>query len=100
MEDLHKQEEGTPIEVVPLPPPIPSAAFHFNTKVAARLEKSPEQPADEREHMRMRLVALEAQLAAKGKQDARNVSVRLLKQEISQLRKHAAQLEHTTETGE
>jgi hypothetical protein len=45
----------------------------------------------------MRLVALETQLAAKGKQDARNVSVRLLKQEISHLKKRVAQLEQANE---
>ena len=43
--------------------------------------------------MRARLRDLEAQLAAKGKQDARNVSIRLLKQEIGKLKKRLAELE-------
>ncbi len=38
-------------------------------------------------------MALEAQLAAKGKQDARNVSIRLLKQEIGELKERIAGLE-------
>lgn len=32
--DLTKHEEGTPIGELPPPPPIPSAAFHFNKKGA------------------------------------------------------------------
>jgi len=97
VEDLSKQEEGIPHDEAPPPPPIPSPAFHFNKKVAACIEEPREQPTNEREQLRMRLVALETQLAAKGKQDARNVSVRLLKQEISHLKKRVAQLEQANE---
>src|SRR6266496_2112077 len=97
VEDLSKQEEGIPLDESPPPPPIPSPAFHFNKKVAARIEELSDQPASELEQLHMRLVALETQLAAKGKQDARNVSVRLLKQEISHLKKRVAQLEQANE---
>jgi hypothetical protein len=34
VEDLTKLDEGSPVGEVPSPPPIPSAAFHFNKKVA------------------------------------------------------------------
>ena len=93
VEDLNKQEAGIPIGEAPPPPPIPSPAFHFNKKVTACIEEPSDQPANELEQLRTRLVALETQLAAKGKQDARNVSIRLLKQEISQIKKRIAELE-------
>jgi integrase len=92
VEDLNNREEGIPVREPPPPPPIPSAAFHFNTKVTARIEEPSNQSTSESDQLHMRLVGLEAQLAAKGKQDARNVSTRLLKQEISQLKKQILEL--------
>jgi hypothetical protein len=41
----------------------------------------------------VQVMNLETQLAAKGKQDARNVSIRLLKQELDALKKRMAELE-------
>ena len=93
VEDLTRQDEGSPVGEVPSPPPIPSAAFHFNTKVAAHIAGPSSQSASEFDQMRARLRDLEAQLAAKGKQDARHVSIRLLKQEIGELKKRRAELE-------
>jgi integrase len=95
VENLSKQEAGIPTGEAPPPPPIPSPAFHFNKKVTACIEELSDQPANDLEQLRTRLVALETQLVAKGKQDARNVSVRLLKQEISQIKKRIAELEST-----
>jgi hypothetical protein len=89
--DLTKQEEGTPIGEPP--PPIPSAAFHFNKKVATRIEAESSQDPSELAQVRAQVMDLETQLAAKGKQDARNVSIRLLKQEMSELKKRMAELE-------
>ena len=43
--------------------------------------------------MRAQVMNLETQLAAKRKQDARNVSIRLLKQELDALKKRMAELE-------
>jgi integrase len=99
VEDLTKQEEGSPLGEPPSPPPIPSAAFHFNKKMAALIEEGSGQNASELAQLRSRLVDLETQLAAKGKQDARNVSIRLLKQEIGELKKHLAGLERQQEVG-
>jgi hypothetical protein len=97
IEDLTKQEEGVPIGEPPPPPPLPSAAFHFNTQVAARIEGASDQNPSEVEQVRARLLDLETQLAAKGKQDARNVSIRLLKQEIGELKRRLAELERWQE---
>ncbi|HEY6409401.1 MAG TPA: hypothetical protein VIY29_18230, partial [Ktedonobacteraceae bacterium] len=91
--DLTKQEEGTPIGEPPSPPPIPSAAFHFNKKVATHIEAGGSQDPSELDQVRAQVMDLETQLAAKGKQDARNVSIRLLKQEIGELKKRMAELE-------
>jgi len=93
VEDLNKQEAGIPTEEPPSPPPIPGPAFHFNRKVAAHIEGMENQHTGELDQLRTRLVELEAQLAAKGKRDTRNVSLRLLKQEISKIRKRIAELE-------
>jgi len=93
VEDLTRRDEGSPVGEVPSPPPIPSAAFHFNKKVAAYIAGPSSQSTSEFDQMRARLRDLEAQLAAKGKQDARNVSIRLLKQEIGELKKRLAELE-------
>ena len=93
VEDLTRRDEGSPVGEVPSPPPIPSAAFHFNKKVAAYIAGPSSQSTSEFDQMRARLRDLEAQLAAKGKQDARNVSIRLLKQEIGDLKKRLAELE-------
>jgi hypothetical protein len=93
VEDLTRRDEGSPVGEVPSPPPIPSAAFHFNKKVAAHIAGPSSQSTSEFDQMRARLRDLEAQLAAKGKQDARNVSIRLLKQEIGELKKRLAELE-------
>ncbi len=92
IEDLTKQEEGVPIGEPPPPPPIPRAAFHFHKQVAARIEGASDQNPSEVEQVRARLLDLETQLAAKGKQDARNVSIRLLKQEIGELKRRLAEL--------
>ena len=97
IEDLTKQEEGVPIGEPPPPPPIPRAAFHFNKQVAARIEGASDQNPSEVEQVRARLLDLETQLAAKGKQDARNVSIRLLKQEIGELKRRLAELERWQE---
>ena len=91
--DLTKQEEGTPIGEPPPPPPIPSAAFHFNKKGATRTESGCSQDLSELDQVRAQVMNLETQLAAKGKQDARNVSIRLLKQELNALKKRMAELE-------
>ena len=91
--DLNKQEAGIPTEEPPSPPPLPSHAFHFNRKVAAHIEERENQQASELDRLRTRLVELEAQLAAKGKRDTRNVSLRLLKQEISTIRKRIVDVE-------
>lgn len=99
VEDLTKQEEGIPIGEPPPPPPIPSAAFHFNKKVAARIEKASDQTPSELDQLRIRLADLEKQLAAKGKQDARNVSIRLLKQEIRELKPRITELERQQKNG-
>ncbi len=99
VEDLTKQEEGIPIGEPPPPPPIPSAAFHFNKKVAARIEKASDQTPSELDQLRTRLADLEKQLAAKGKQDARNVSIRLLKQEIRELKPRITELERQQKNG-
>lgn len=93
IEDLNKQEEGIVLNEPPPPPPIPSSAFHFNKKVAADIEDVSEQSTSELDQRRIQLVELEAQLEAKGKQDAHNVSVRLLKREISDTKKRIIQLE-------
>jgi len=93
VEDLIKQEEGSPLGEPPSPPSIPSAAFHFNKKMVADIEGASDQNQSELDQVRARLVDLETQLAAKGKQDARNVSIRLLKQEIGELKKCLAELE-------
>jgi hypothetical protein len=93
VEDLNKQEAGAPTAEPPSPPPIPGPAFHFNKKVVAHIEGMENQCASELDQLRTRLAELEAQLAAKGKRDARNVSLRLLKQEISTIRKRIADLE-------
>ena len=47
----------------------------------------------ELDQVRAQVMNLETQLAAKGKQDARNVSIRLLKQELDALKKRMAELE-------
>ncbi len=99
VEDLTKQEEGSPVGEPPSPPPIPSAAFHFNKKMAAHIEGASGQNTSELDRLRARLVDLETQLAAKGKQDARNVSIRLLKQEIGEIKKRLAGLERQQEVG-
>jgi len=93
VEDLTKQEEGSPVGEPPPPPPLPSPAFHFNKKVPARIEGGGRQNPSEVDQLRIRLVDLETQLATKGKQDARNVSIRLLKQEIGELKKRLAELD-------
>jgi hypothetical protein len=93
VEDLTKQEEGSPVGEPPPPPPLPSPAFHFNKKVPARIEGGGCQNPSEVDQLRIRLVDLETQLATKGMQDARNVSIRLLKQEIGELKKRLAELE-------
>jgi hypothetical protein len=87
VDDLNKQEAGIAVGDAPPPPPIPGPAYHFNKKAPACIEEPSYRPVTEREQLQTQLVALEAQLAAKRKQDARNVSVRLLKDEITQLRK-------------
>jgi integrase len=97
VEDLTKQEEGAPVGESPPPPPLPSPAFHFNTKVPARIEGESRPNPSEGDQLRTRLGDLETQLAAKGKQDARNVSIRLLKQEIGDLKKRIAELERQQE---
>ena len=91
--DLTKQEEGTPIGAPPPPPPVPSAAFHFNKKGATRTESGCSQDLSELDQVRTQVMNVETQLAAKGKQDARNVSIRLLKQELDALKKRMAELE-------
>jgi hypothetical protein len=91
--DLTKQEEGTPAGEPPPPPPIPSSAFHFNKQGATRTESECSQDLSELDQVRAQVMDLETQLAAKGKQDARNVSIRLLKQELDALKKRMAELE-------
>jgi hypothetical protein len=91
--DLNKQEDGIPTKELPSPPPLPGSAFHFNKKVAANIEGTKDQHTSELDQLRTRLVELEAQLAVKGKKDARNVSTRLLKQEICELKERIAGLE-------
>ena len=91
VDDLNKQEEGIPVAPPPPPPPIPSPVFHFNKKVAASLAS--DQSMSEGNQLRLRLMDLEAQLSTKKKQDARNVSTRLLKQEIGELKRQLAELE-------
>ncbi len=95
VDDLNKREEGIAVVETPPPPPIPNAAFHFNKKVAASLAK--DQNMSQGDQLRLRLTDLEAQLATKKKQDARNVSTRLLKQEIGDLKKLLAELEGENE---
>ncbi len=92
VEDLNKQEAGVPTDKPPSPPPLPSPAFHFNKRVAAHIEETNDQHANELDQLCTRLMELEAQLAAKGKQDARNVSIRLLKQEMSKINQRIAEL--------
>jgi hypothetical protein len=99
VEDLTKQEEGCPVGEPPLPPPLPSPDFHFNKKVTARFDGSDSQETNELAQLRRRMVDLEEQLAAKGKKDTRNVSVRLLKQEIKKIEQCIAQLQGGSETG-
>ena len=65
--------------------------------MAAHIEESSGQNASEIDEVRSRLMDVEKQLAAKGKQDARNVSIRLLKQEIDELKKRLAELERRQE---
>ena len=99
VEDLTKQEEGVPTGEFPPPPPIPSTAFHFNKKVIAQIGEVRNQNTGELDQLHARLVDLEAQLATKGKQDTRNVSIRLLKQEISECRERLAELETRQKEG-
>lgn len=98
VEDLSKQEEGMTIGEPPLPPPIPSPAFHFNKKAVARIEEPSAQNGSKLEQLQARMIELETQLAAKGKQDARNVSIRLLKQDINGLKKRITQAAQEDET--
>ncbi len=98
VEDLSKQEEGMIIGEPPLPPSIPSAAFHFNKKSIAHIEEPCTQAVSELEQLQARMRELETQLAAKGKQDARNVSIRLLKQEINGFKKRITQVPQEDET--
>jgi hypothetical protein len=87
VDDLNKQEEGLPVA----PPPLPSPAFHFNKNVAASVAS--DQSLSEAERLRLRLQNLEAQLATTRKHDTRNVALRLLKQEIRDLKRRLAELE-------
>jgi len=96
VDDLNKQEDGIPTGEPPPPPAIPSPAFHFNKKVTTRIEPLT-QNTSELDQLRTHLATLEAQLATKGKKDARNVSVRLLKQEMSRLKEQIVQLESGNE---
>jgi integrase len=98
VDDLNKREEGLPVPPPPSPPPIPSPAFHFNKKVAACMTS--DQSLNEVDRLRLYLKDLETQLATKGKQDTRNVSTRLLKQEISELKRRLAELEGGNEASE
>ena len=95
VDDLNKREEGIPVAPPPPPPPIPSSAFHFNKKVAASMAS--DQSRSEGDQLRLRLMDLEAQLATKKKQDARNVSTRLLKREMGELKRQLAELEGANE---
>ncbi len=95
VDDLNKQEEGIPVSEPPSPPPIPSPAFHFNKKVAACIAS--DQSMSEGDQLRLRLKDLEAQLTTKRKHDTRNVSLRLLKQEIGELKSRLAELERGNE---
>lgn len=95
VDDLNKREEGIPAAPPPPPPPIPGPAFHFNKKVVASLAS--DQSVREGDQLCLRLKDLEAQLAAKKKQDARNVSTRLLKLEIDELKRQLAELERENE---
>jgi len=61
--------------------------------VAAHIEGTKDQHVNELDQLHTRLLELEEQLAAKGKRDTRNVSIRLLKQEISKTSKRIAELE-------
>lgn len=92
VEDLNKQEAGIPTDKSPAPPPLPSPAFHFNKKISAHIERTNDQEANELDQLHTRLMELEAQLAAKGKQDTRNVSIRLLKQEMSKINQRIVEL--------
>jgi hypothetical protein len=67
--------------------------------VPARIEEASEQNPSKVEQLHAQLAGLETQLAAKGKQDARNVSIRLLKQEMNDLKKSIAELERQQEGG-
>src|SRR5713101_2193841 len=98
VEDLLKQEEGSPVGEPPSPPPLPSPAFHFNKKVAACMAS--DQSRSEGDQLRLRLKDLEAQLTTKRKHDTRNVSLRLLKQEIGELKSRLAELERGNEANE
>lgn len=91
VEDLNKREEGIPVAPPPPPPPLPNPAFHFNKNVAPCMTGG--QSVSEEDRLCLHLKDLEAQLATRGKQDTRNVSTRLLKQEISELKKRLAELE-------
>src|SRR5713226_10147048 len=55
VEDLSKQEEGSPVGEPPSPPPIPSAAFHFNKKMAAHIAGPSSQSTSEFDQLRARL---------------------------------------------
>jgi hypothetical protein len=91
VDDLNKREEGIPVAETPPPPPIPSSAFHFNKNAAACIVN--DQSMSEGDQVRLRLKGLEAQLVTKKQQDARNVSTRLLKQEIDEIKRQLAKLE-------
>jgi integrase len=91
VDDLNKREEGLPTASPPPPPPLPSPAFHFNKNVVACVAS--DQSLSEGEQLRLRLQDLEAQLATTRKRDTRNVALRLLKQEISDLKRRLAELE-------
>jgi len=98
VDDLNKQEEGIAVAEPPSPPPIPSSAFHFNKRVAACIAS--DQSMSEGDQLRLRLKDLEAQLTTKRKHDTRNVSLRLLKQEIGELKSRLAELERGNEANE
>ena len=91
VDDLNKREEGLPTASPPSPPPLPSPAFHFNKNVVACVAS--DQSLSEGEQLRLRLQDLEAQLATTRKRDTRNVALRLLKQEIGDLKRRLAELE-------
>jgi integrase len=98
VDDLNKREEGIPVAPSPSPPPLPSPAFHFNKNVSACMTS--DQSLSEEDRLRFHLKDLETQLATKGKQDTRNVSTRLLKQEINELKRRLAKLEGGNEANE